>query len=172
MARDLKKKNVDRCFLCDQPGKGRRITFYSGVCKGGSTTKMLTVTVTVFERWRDLRIYEIHVCRECVQRLWARRPNWIPLATGIGAGVVLLIALACLLLSPIVALVFGVVALALGGGAVGLWFQHRAQKPDPDQMERLIVQEAIDILPEDGNEDHTFITNEQYRDLVRRGILG
>jgi hypothetical protein len=170
--RDLAKKNVDLCLLCEEPGKGKRFTFFSGVCKGGSTTQLLSATVTVFERWRDLKIYEIHVCRECQQRLWAGRPNWTPLAAGAGAGVVLLLALGCLLVSPIAGLVIGMLALALAGAAVGFWFLHRSQKPVRAQLERLVVLAAIEVLPNDDNEDHTFLTNDQYLELVERGILG
>src|SRR4051794_11787454 len=61
------------CFLCEQPVKGKRFTFYSGVKKGGTSHEMASCTVTFFERWSDLTMHEVQVCRDCQLRLWRQQ---------------------------------------------------------------------------------------------------
>src|SRR5262245_36015566 len=134
------------------PVKGKRFTFYSGVLKGGSTTRLLTCTVTVFERWSDLTIHEIQVCRWCQLRLW-RRKQLVPMVlAGSACGVVGLLGLPWLFLLPGVArfavpALAALVALALGGVfAVYLW-QFLAGKPKHAQLEPLVLAEAVGKLP-------------------------
>ena len=166
-------KSAGECFLCEEEGKVRRVTFYSGVRKAGSRTELLCATVTVFERWRDLRIYEIHVCRECQQRLWAEHTKMPPILCAIGAALLLLLSVVCAVLLPgelglVVAVPFGLLALGVGGVAVWLFMRQRA-KPEREQIEPLIVKEAMWKFPDEG---HTFITSDQYVELIRQGILG
>src|SRR5262245_23301802 len=92
------KKNVGACFLCEMPGKVRPFTFYSGVMKGGTTHRMLSCTVTFFERWSDLTLHEIQVCRSCQVRLW-RQKHLLPMILfGSGTVVAVLFGLLTLLL--------------------------------------------------------------------------
>jgi hypothetical protein len=166
------KKSGD-CFLCDGVGKGRTFTFYSGVRKSGSTTQLTTVTVTVLERWRDLRIYEIFVCRECQLRLWSSHTLWPPVWCAVGAVPLVLLAVACVLLLPLAAGLavgglLGLAAMAAGGAAVWFLIRHLARKPAREPLERLVVREAIRDLGEPG---HTFITVDQYQELMRLGVV-
>jgi hypothetical protein len=170
---DLARKDVACCFFCDEPARGKRFTFYSGVRKGGSRTELYSATVTVFERWRDLKIYEIHVCRECQLRLWSERPNLAPILWAAGAALVLLLLIPSLILFDgvarlVVGGILGVTALVLGGLAAGLLLRHRAQKPDRSHLDPLVVCSAMHVLPDEG---HTFLTLEQYLELVDRGII-
>src|SRR3954454_9585180 len=94
------KTNMDGCFLCEQPGKARRFSFYSGVMKGGTTHRLRSYKVTFFERWSDLILHDIGVCHDCQIRVW-RRKHLLPMVlSGSGAGVVDLLALALLILLP------------------------------------------------------------------------
>jgi len=169
------KKKAGECFLCGAEHKGRNFTFYSGVRKGGSRTELTTVIVTVFERWRDLRIYEIFVCRDCQLRLWADHTKWPPILWGGGAGLVALAAVLgglLALLAPVAGLLVGVglgmVALALGGVAVWFLLRHLGKKPEREQLELLVVREAQRYFP---TPRHTFITVDQYQDLIRAGVV-
>src|SRR5262245_27116934 len=85
-------KSAGECFLCGEEGKVKRFTFYSGERKGGSRTELLSATVTVSEWWNDLRMHEAHVCRECQERMWAEHVKWPPILCGIGAAVLLALA--------------------------------------------------------------------------------
>jgi hypothetical protein len=166
-------KKSGECFLCDGAGKGRTFTFYSGVRKSGSTTRMTTVTITVLERWRDLRIYEIFVCRDCQLRLWSAHTLWPPIWCAVGAAPLVLMAVACMLLLPlavglVVGGMLGLLTMAVGGLAVWFLIRHLARKPQRAALERLVVREAMHDLGEPG---HTFITVDQYLDLMRLGIV-
>jgi hypothetical protein len=163
-------KSASECFLCNEEGKGKRFTFYSGVRKGGSRTELLSATVTVMEWWKDLRMYEIHVCRRCMDRLWAQHVKWPPILCFIGAAVLLVLAVPCVFLGVIGLVIAGILLVAaLAAGGAGVWFYTQGKKPQRARLEPLVVKEAMEILPEEGR---TFITNDQYLDLVDRGIIG
>jgi hypothetical protein len=164
-------KSAGECFLCGEEGKGKRITFYSGARKGGSRTELLTATVTVHEWWKDLTLHEILVCRACQDRLWAQQKDWTPLLCGVGAAVFLVLAVPCAffgLIGLVLAGVLLVAALAAGGAAVWLHLQGKP-KPTRALLDPLLVKEAMMLLPDEGR---TFLTNDQYIDLVDRGIIG
>jgi hypothetical protein len=165
---------MDRCFLCDTDGKCKRFTFYSGVMKGGTTHRLITCTVTFFERWSDLTMHEIQVCRDCQLRLWRERHFTPLLLSGIGAGVALLLAavLALLLSGPaqvVLPILLGVAALALGGLTLVRLRRYRERKPKHAEVEPLVIEEAMDLLPCRG---HTFMTSEQYIERHQHGIIG
>ncbi len=167
------RKDALGCFLCEMPVKGKRFTFYSGVMKGGSTTRLLTCTVTVFERWQNLTIHEIQVCRWCQQRLW-RRQQLVPMILfGIGASVMLFLTLAGLVLLPgvirFVALVPAVlVALGLAVPFAVYLCRYLFGRPKYAQLEPLIMTAAMVKLPERG---HTYMTTDQYLERQRQGIF-
>jgi hypothetical protein len=163
-------KSEGECFLCGAEGRGKRFTFYSGERKGSTTTELLSATVTVHERWSDLRMHEAFVCRDCQERLWAEHVKWPPIFCYAGAGALLLMAIPCVFFGT-VGMVIGIalVVLALGVGGAGVWLQLQGKKPQRARLEPLIVREAMDQFPDEGR---TFLTNEQYIDLVDRGIIG
>jgi hypothetical protein len=168
------KKDMDGCFLCEQPGKARRFTFYSGVMKGGTTHKMLSCTVTFFERWSDVTMHDIGVCRDCQLRLW-RQKHLLPMVlAGSGAGIIGLFALPPLVLLPgtaglVVAALPVVTALALGGVFVYNLQRYRDQKPKRDEIEPLFIQEASAKLPHD---ERTYLTTEQFIERQDKGVFG
>jgi hypothetical protein len=164
-------KVQSECLLCNEHRKGKRITFYSGVRKAGSRTELLTATITIPERWRDLVLHEAHVCRECQARLWAQHSKWPPILCGIGAAVSLPPAVPIAVFGGGTGMVIGIglVIAALAAGGAGAWFYIQGQKPQRAQMESLIVREAMTLFPDEGR---TFMTNDQYVDLVDRGIIG
>ncbi|MGL4551766.1 MAG: hypothetical protein ACRC33_11310, partial [Gemmataceae bacterium] len=148
--------------------------FYSGIQKGGTVHRMLSCTVTIFERWSDVIKHEIEVCRPCQVRLW-RKKHFMPMALcAAGAGVAVLTALV-LLIALRGADYFVLPALALFGAvALGVLFavtlsRYQDPKPKASLVEPLVIEEAMDHLP---GEDHTFMTSEQYLERYRAGILG
>jgi hypothetical protein len=168
------KKDMDGCFLCEQPGKAKRFTFYSGVLKGGTTHRMLSCTVTFFERWSDLTLHDIGVCRDCQIRLWRQKQLPSVVLSGSGAGVVALFTLAPLVLLPgtagfVVAALPAATALALGGLFVFYLQRYRAQKPKRDQVEPLVIEKASAKLP---YRDRTFLTTEQFIERQDKGVFG
>jgi hypothetical protein len=168
------KKDVEECFLCERVGKGKRFSFYSGIMKGGTTHRMLSCTVTFFERWSDLTMHEMHVCRECQVRLWQQQHKGAVIGYGVGTGVAaLLTVVPVILLSGAalwVTLALGVVvALALGTLFFVQLKKYRIRKPRHADIEPLVIDEAMDRLPCD---KHTFMTTEQYLDRVQKGIIG
>jgi hypothetical protein len=168
------KTHTDTCFFCRNVGKCRQFTFYSGIMKGGTTHRMLSCTVTFFERWSDLTMHDIQVCRECQVRLW-RRKHFAPMVLcALGAGVFGLVVLAALLFlsgtARFGAAGFAVVpALVLGGVFVVMLRRYLNRKPRHDELEPLVVDQAIDLLPKRG---HTFMTSEQYLERYKRGVIG
>jgi hypothetical protein len=168
------RKDADSCFLCGRPGKARRYVFYSGVMKGGTTHRLLSCTVTFFERWSELTLHELGVCRECQLRLWRQRWFLPMVLCGSGSAAMMLIALAGLVLFSGVAQFAAVAlpafgALALGGLFVFLLIQYQAPKPKQAQIEPLILWEALDHLP---YPEHTYLTSEQYLERHEKGLLG
>ena len=168
----MRRRDADDCFLCEQPVKTRRFTFYSGVKKGGTTHELLSCTVTFFERWSDLTMHEIEVCRDCQQRLWKEK-HFVPMALcGAGAAVMALIALLGVLLpAPAMWLVVGLGgfgALALGALFVVCRQQYQT-KPKHSEVEPLVIRAAIPKLPP---ERHTYLTTDQYIERVQKGIIG
>jgi hypothetical protein len=168
------KKRTDACFLCDGDGKLKKVTFYSGVMKGGTTHHLASVTVTFFERWSDLTMHEIQVCRDCQVRLW-RQKHFLPmLLCGIGAAVLALVGVVALILVPgparFAALGLALVA-TLAAGAVGVVLAQRYfnKKPKHAQTEPLVVAAAKTRLP---NEGLTFLTSEQYVARYEQGVFG
>jgi len=167
------KKDAGGCFLCEEPGKGKKFTFYSGVVKGGTTHELLSCTVTFFERWSDLTMHEIHVCRDCQLRLW-REERYPPVVfSAIGAGVAALLGLVLPFVltgtARIVATALAAVAaLALAGTFVACLRRYRDPKPKHAQLEPLVLGEAMAKLPE----DHTYMTAEAYEERVGKGIIG
>jgi hypothetical protein len=167
-------KEMDSCFLCEQPVKAKRFSFYSGVMKGGTTHRLRSVTVTFFERWSDLTVHDIGVCRDCQIRLW-RQKYFLPVVlSGIGAGVVALLALVPLILLPetagfVMAGLTAVVALALGGLFAFYLRLYLAQKPKRDQLEPLVIDEASAKLPDRGR---TYLTMEQFQERQDKGVFG
>jgi hypothetical protein len=167
------QKYLDGCFLCDQPGKAKRFSFYSGVMKGGTTHRLRSCTVTVFERWSDMKLHDIGVCHDCQLRLW-RRQQFLPVVLcGSGAGGMALLALApLLLLSGTAGFVLlglaGVVALALGGLFAFSLRRYLARKLQRDQVEPLVIAEASAKLP---HRNRSYLTMEQYRQRLDRGVI-
>jgi len=164
-------KSVDECLLCGREGKGKRFTFYSGERKGSSRTELLSATVTVSERWSDVQMHEAHVCRDCQERLWAEHVKWPPILCWAGAGALLVASLPIGLLGGGVGLAIAAVLIvaALAAGGAGAWLYSQGKKPRRAQLEPLVVQEAMGWFPDEGR---TFITSEQYVELVDRGIIG
>src|SRR5262245_57018960 len=166
-------KEMDGCFLCEQPGKAKRFSFYSGVLKGGTTHRMLSCTVTFFERWSDLTLHDIGVCRDCQLRLW-RQKQFLPMVlSGSGAGVVALLALVPLILQLgtagfVGAALAAVIALALGGVFAFYLRRYRARKPKRDQVEPLIIEEASAKLSYRGR---AYLTMEQFMERQDRGVF-
>jgi hypothetical protein len=165
---------MDGCFLCEQPGKARRFTFYSGVMKGGTTHKLASCTVTFFERWSELTMHDIGVCRDCQMRLWRQKQYPSMVYSGIGAAVLALFPMGLLLLVPgvagfVAAALAAAVALALAGTFVFHLRLYRAQKPKRDQVEPLIIEEASTKLP---HRDRTYLTTEQYIERQDKGVFG
>src|SRR5581483_10170885 len=162
----VRVKDATGCFLCAMPVKAKRFTFYSGIMKGGSTTRLLRHTITVLEHWQNLTMHEIQVCRWCQTRLWRKRQLLPIIFFGAGAAVMFVAALAGLVLLAVdvlFAVVFTalavLVALVLTGVlAVFLWRCFLA-KPSHAQLEPLILAEAVGKLPDRG---HTYMTTEQY----------
>src|SRR5262249_39413420 len=148
-------------------------SFYSGVLKGGTTHRMLSCTVTFFERWSDMTLHDVGVCRDCQIRLW-RKKQFLPMVlSGSGAGVVALLALVPLILQLgtagfVVATLAAVIALALGGRFVFYLRRYRAQKPKRDQLEPLIIEEASAKLP---SRDRTYLTMEKFMERQGRGVF-
>jgi hypothetical protein len=167
------KKDADVCFLCEQPGKGKRFTFYSGIKKGGTTHRMASCTITFFERWSDLMMHQVHVCRDCQVRLW-RRSRLLPtVALGAGMAVAGLLALVGLVLldgaARFAALGVGGVAVLLLGALFGVQLRsYLDRKPKHSHLEALVIQEAIDRLPG----ERTYLTSEQYVERHEAGIIG
>jgi hypothetical protein len=163
-------KGTGECFLCREEGKGKRFTFYSGVRKGGSRTELITATVTVMEWWKDLQVHEIHVCRDCQERLWRERVRWPPVLCGAGGAVLLLLAVPVAVFGGLaglaVAAALAVAALAAGGA--GAWLYVQGGKPQRGQMDPLVVRAAMARFPDHGR---AYITSEVYLDLVDRGII-
>src|SRR5262249_832908 len=121
------RNDADDRFLCEMPGKCKRFTFYSGVMKGGTTHELLSCTITFFERWSDLTMHEIRVCRECQVRLWKQKFTLPLVAFAAGAGLALLVALVGLLL-PWPALLAGVAVGGIGALAFGGLFAFQLQQ--------------------------------------------
>jgi hypothetical protein len=168
------KKDMDGCFLCEQPGKAKRFTFYSGVLKGGTTHRMLSCTVTFFERWSDLTMHDIGVCRDCQVRLWRHKQLPSMVLAACGAAVVGLFALVPLVLLPgaaglVLAGLVAAVALALGGLFVVHLQRYRLQKPKRDLVEPLVIEEARAKLP---HRDRTYLTTDQFIERQEKGIFG
>ena len=171
-AKDAKKES-DECFLCDRLVKSKQFTFFSGVMKGGTTHRMLSCTVTFFERWSDLTMHEIQVCRECQLRLWQEKQFPPLVLLGGGAALAALVALVGVVLLPgaariAVGALAGVAALALGGLFVVQLQQYQSRKPKQAQLEPLVIREAKDRLPDEG---HTYMTSEQYIERHEKGII-
>ena len=168
------KKNTDGCFLCEQPGKAKRFSFYSGVMKGGTTHKMLSCTVTFFERWSDMILHDIGVCHDCQVRLWRQKQLLPVVLSGSGAGVVALLALVPLVLLPgtvgfVLTALAGVLALALGGLFAFYLQRYLSQKPKRDQVETLVIEEASTKLP---YRDRTYLTMDQFMERQDKGVFG
>ena len=163
-------KGTGECSLCGREGKGKRFTFYSGVRKGGSRTELITVTVTVLEWWKDLQVHEIHVCRDCLERLWRERPNWRPVLCGAGGAVLLLLAVPFAVFAGWVGLAVAAVLVvaALAAGAAGVWLHVQGARPQRGQLDPLVIRAAMDHELDYGR---TYITSEVYFDLVERGII-
>jgi hypothetical protein len=173
MKKDMMKE-MDGCFLCEQPGRAKRFSFYSGVLKGGTSHRMLTCTVTFFERWSDLTLHDIGVCRDCQIRLWRQKQRLPAVLSGTGAGVVALLALVPLLLLPgtaglVVAALVAVFALALGALFAFYLRRYLAQKPKRDQVEPLVIEAASAKLPSRGR---TYLTMEQFIQRQDKGAFG
>ncbi len=167
-------KNATECFLCGKAGKTRKFTFYSGIVKGGTTSRLLTVTVTFLERWSELTMHEIQVCRDCQLRLWRQKQFLPAVLFGCAAGAVALLgAVALILLSgaawyAVLALTV-VAVLVLGGLFVMYLRQYLAGKPELARLEPLVLQEALANFPDS---DHTFMTAGQYLERADKGIFG
>jgi hypothetical protein len=164
----------EECFLCDSTGKCKLFRFYSGIMKGGTTHRLLTVTVTFFERWSEMIKHEIHVCKDCQVRLW--RKHHFPGMTlyALGAGLSALLGLTVLVLLAgadyfVIPIVAFLAALALGVCFVLKWTTYKDPKPKASLVEPLIIKEAMDNLPGEG---HTFLTSEQYLERYRAGVIG
>jgi hypothetical protein len=164
-------KSAGECFLCGAERKCKRFTFYSGERKGGSRTVLTTATVTVSERWNDVKMHEVHVCRACQERLWQNDVKWPPILCGAGGAVLLLPAVPVAIFGGGIGLAVAgaLVVAALAAGGVGAWLYTQGKKPQRARLEELVVEEAMKELPD---EDRTFITNDVYIDLVDRGIIG
>jgi hypothetical protein len=166
------KKDIEVCFLCHQLETGKRFKFYSGVMKGGTTHRLRTVTVKFFERWKDLTLHEIHVCRACQLRLWRGRQIIPMVLSAGGAGVLASLGLAALLFlgGPVgvtLSALAAVAALALGGCFAYYLRRYRAAKPKYSQVELLVVEEASLKLPK----GLTCMTTEQYLERYNKGII-
>jgi hypothetical protein len=141
--------------------------------KGGTTHRMLSCTVTFFERWSDLTMHEIQVCRACQLRVWQQQYRLPMVQSAIGAGVSAVLVWPVFFLVPglagwVVGAVLAIAALAF----VGMFVYQRQlsrQKPKNAQVEPLVLKEAMDLLP---NEDHTFLTTDQYLERHAKGIIG
>jgi len=168
-------KTTDTCFLCEQPGKCKKYTFYSGVMKGGTTHRMINYTVTFFERWSELTIHEIQVCRECPLRLWKQKQKPLMILYGAVAGVMAPIALLALILLPGIALrvavggLAAVAVLVLGGLFLVQLQRYNLKKPKQSQFEPLVIAEASTYFPD---EKRTFLTCEQYIERSEAGVFG
>jgi hypothetical protein len=164
-------KSAGECFLCGEEGKGKRFTFYSGERKGGSRTELLASTVTVSEWWNDLKLHEVHVCRECQERLWAENAKWPPILCGVASAVLLAPAVPSAILGGGVGLGIAAVLVvaALAAGGAGVWFYTQGKKPQRARLEPLVVREAAGKFIDKGR---TYITSDKYLDLVDRGIIG
>ena len=167
-------KKTGCCFLCAGTGKAKRFAFYSGVMKGGTTHRMLSCTVTFFERWSDLTLHEVEVCRECQLRLWRKKYLVLmALCGGLAAlpvmfGVALLVLLSgtARFVAPAVA---AVPLLVLAGFFVVAWRQYRVKKPHHDLIEPLVLWEATGRFP---RSNRTFMTTDQYLDRHGQGVFG
>ena len=167
------KKDMGSCFLCELPLKGKRFKFYSGLLKGGSTTRLMTYTVTVFERWSELTEYEISVCRHCQQRLW-RNKHLLPMVLCGGAlAITAVFALAALVLLPgimrfAVPCLTALIGLVLTGAFLYFLWQLLAGKPTHAQLEPLVIGEAMGKLP---RRNHTFLTTDQFIERHEKGMI-
>jgi hypothetical protein len=170
----MKKEGVG-CFICKMPVKARLFTFYSGVMKGGSTTRLKRRIVTVLEFWQNLTMHEIHVCRFCQMRAWRRKQLLPMILFGAGAALMFLFVLGGLALM-VVDLLFGLfvatlsafVALVLTAGFAFFAWRSFLAKPSHAQLEPAIIDAAIPLLPRRG---HTYMTSEQYVERHQQGII-
>src|SRR5262249_21161372 len=146
---------------------------YSGIMKGGTTHRMLSCTVTFLERWSDLTMHEIHVCRHCTNRLWRQKHRPPVILYACGAAVSALVALLGLLLLQdvaqiVVAALAATAAFALGGLLIYQYQFNLIRKPTHSELEPLVMKEAMDSLPDN---DHTYMTTEQYLERHQKGII-
>ena len=167
-------KKTACCFLCTGAGKAKRFVFYSGIMKGGTTHRMLSCTVTFYERWSDLTLHEIEVCRECQLRLWQKKYLvGMALFGGLAALPALLGLAGLLLLSGTARFVAPAVAavslLVLAGFFVVNLRQYLVKKPHHDLIEPLVLWEATGRFP---RSTRTFMTTDQYLDRHGRGVFG
>lgn len=165
----------DVCFLCRAEGKAKLLRFYSGEKKGGTTHRMVTCTITFMERWNDLVIHEIRVCRACREEHWRAKHSLPMKLYSIGSAV-------CLILAVVLALVlwgqdyfvlsgfFLTVGCVLGGYFAYHWQKSRLQKPPASELEPLLIESAMDKMIEYNH--HSFMTTEQYLERYRAGVLG
>src|SRR5262249_17805508 len=118
----------EECFLCDSTAKCKLFRFYSGVMKGGTTHKLLTVTVTFFERWSDITKHEICVCKDCQIRLW-RKHQFPPMAL-YGAGAVLTALVGLTLLIVLAGADYFILPILafLGAVVLGVFFALKLRK--------------------------------------------
>ena len=106
-----------------------------------------------------------------MDRLWAERMKWPPIVCGVAAGVLLALAVPVALLAGKVGLVVAAVLIiaAMAAGGTGAWLYSKAQKPDRESVEALVV---LEVAKQSIDEGRTFMTNEHYLELVDRGIIG
>jgi hypothetical protein len=171
----MPKRSDDSCLLCDATGKVKKVIFYSGIMKGGTTHRLSRVTVTFFERWSDLTMHEIHVCRECQREVWKQKFKMSMILSGSAAAVLAVISVVGLIALPWPAglIVGGVTAIALLGLAgVFAWNVSGfvVKKPKFDDVEPLIVQEAGRVLFP--GERRSFLTTDEFIERQRDGAFG
>lgn len=170
---DAVKKGASECFICDETTKCKRFKFYSGVKKGGSTTRMLSCTVTVFEQWDELTMHEIEVCRECQLDLWRRKQMFPLIFFAAAAGAAFVIGVPSLLflswpMQVAVPAVFGLVALVMLGFAGYYLWKYFGVKPSPSDVAPLVIRATMDRLGEPG---HTFMTGDQFVERHQSGMI-